>query len=142
MAYTDNEQPPYGRYPEDFQPERPYSPRSGNSLAAAALVLGILAVLTSWCVIGGIALGSMGIVLALLSRGREPMEMQAKVGLGLSIGGFFLSILILMLALFAFRTFSLEHSIYEDSYQPGWDSYYNYDYGYDYGYGSPYDYWP
>lgn len=41
-----------------------------NGLGTAALVLGILAVLTCWSIVGGIVLGIIAIVLGLIGRGR------------------------------------------------------------------------
>lgn len=45
-------------------------PRRRNGVGTAALVIGILAVITSWTVVGGAVLGVGAIVLGALGRGR------------------------------------------------------------------------
>ena len=73
-----------------------YKPVSG--FAVAALVMGILSLLLACCSgIGGIMAGALGIIFAILSRKGQPMEMQAKVGLGTSIAGLVFGIVIIMI---------------------------------------------
>lgn len=50
------------------QPAQPARPRNG--LGTAALVLGILALVTSWTVFGGVVLGIVAIVFGIVGRGR------------------------------------------------------------------------
>jgi Predicted glutathione S-transferase len=78
-----------------------------NGLSLTALILGICA-LVFICCGGGIVLGALGIIFALLSRGAGMMNSQAKVGLGLSIGALALSMIIvpIMLATYAATLFS------------------------------------
>ena len=78
-----------------------------NGLSLTALILGICS-LVFICCGGGIVLGALGIIFALLSRGAGMMNSQAKVGLGLSIGALALSIIIvpIMLVTYAATLFS------------------------------------
>lgn len=46
----------------------PAAPRNG--LGTTALVLGIIAVVTCWTVVGGILLGALGLIFGLIGRGR------------------------------------------------------------------------
>ena len=78
-----------------------------NGLSLTALILGICS-LVFICCGGGVVLGALGIIFALLSRGAGMMNSQAKGGLGLSIGALALSIIIvpIMLATYAAAIFS------------------------------------
>ncbi len=96
--------------------------KSNNTMAMASLVLGIVSVLLCCCGGFGIILGAIGIVLAILSRGREPMETSAKVGIGLSIGGIVLSIIVLVMAFAAIGN----NELY-DFYQRGYGNYEDYE---------------
>lgn len=89
----------YGRFNQGGGPYN--GPRKSNNMALASLILGILSIVLCCCGGFGVILGAVGIVLAILSRGSEPMETSAKVGLGLSIGGIVLGILVLIMS-FAF----------------------------------------
>lgn len=73
------------------------NPTAGNSsgLATASLVLGICSLVLICCG-GGVVLGGVGIILALLSRGSGTMNGSAKAGLGLSIGGLAISLIIFL----------------------------------------------
>jgi len=103
-----------------------------NGLSTVSLVLGICS-LVFICCGGGIVLGSLGLLFALLSRGATKMSTQAKVGLGLSIGGFVLSLIILFIYIPSiilsaefqdsfYREFNRQYNYYYD------DEYYDYDY--------------
>lgn len=86
--------PPPGGYPG--QPPGGYGapaqqPRGGSGLAATALVLGILALLFSWTVVGGVLLGLPAVVLGLVASGRAKRG-RAR-GRGLAIGGIITGIL-------------------------------------------------
>ncbi len=96
--------------------------KNNNTMAMASLVLGIVSVLLCCCGGFGIILGAIGIVLAILSRGREPMETSAKVGIGLSIGGIVLSIIVLVMAFAAIGN----NELY-DFYQRGYGNYEDYE---------------
>ncbi|MDE6844478.1 MAG: hypothetical protein K2J99_01745 [Lachnospiraceae bacterium] len=83
----------------DFQPNNPYTnsgyPRtlsrpSGDGLATAAMILGILSVVTamSLTVYLSMMFGSIGIVLALLSKGRAPkLISKARIGITCAVVG-------------------------------------------------------
>ena len=68
--------PPHAYPPGGYYPPPPYSgfspvptPKS-NGLGIGALVTGILAVLTSWTVVGGVGLGILAAVIGLIAWGR------------------------------------------------------------------------
>lgn len=68
---------------------------TSNGLSVAALVLSIVGVLTM--LFGGsVVLGSLAILLALLSRGSGRMSGQAKAAIGISIVSIALGILLLI----------------------------------------------
>ena len=87
----------------DFQPNNPYTnngyppppPKpSGDGLAMAAMVLGILSIVTAmtFTIYPSLILGSIGIVLALLSKGRAPkLVSKAKIGATCAIAGILLT---------------------------------------------------
>ncbi len=76
-------------------------PRQGGSgMAIAALVLGVLAVLTSWTVIGGILLGLVAIVLGFIAssrakRGQGGGRVMAILGILAGALGVVLSIVLI-----------------------------------------------
>jgi len=82
-------------------PVQPMPKQDPNGLSVASLVVGICS-LVFICLGGGLILGALGIVFALLSRGISGMNTQAKVGLGLSIGGLALSTIIIPAMLLAY----------------------------------------
>ncbi len=84
--------------------------RPRNGLGVAALVLGILAVLTSWTVVGGCVLGVGAIVLGVLARGRA-RRAEATNG-GVATAGIVTGVLGLLLsaALIAFGATLLNSS--------------------------------
>ena len=73
--------------------------RSGNGMSIAALVMGILSLVCCCCGYASIAFGALGIIFALLSRGEEPMNTQAKVGLVLSCIGIALAVISIIVLL-------------------------------------------
>lgn len=75
----------------------PAAPQPKNGLGIAALVFGILAVVLSWTVIGGIVLGIAAIVLGFLGRGRSKRG-EATSG-GISLAGLILGILGVLLSI-------------------------------------------
>lgn len=86
-------------------PGQPYgAPPSGGgapqsrskAMAVAALVLGILAVLLSWTIIGGILLGLIAVVLGIVAAGRA--KRGAAGGRGMAIAGAVLGLLGAVLA--------------------------------------------
>lgn len=60
--------------------------RRGSGMAVAALVLGILAIVLSFTVIGGIVLGLLAVVLGLIASGRAKRGQAA--GRGMAIAGY------------------------------------------------------
>lgn len=83
----------------DYQQNNPYTnngyPRtplrpSGDGLATAAMILGILSIVTAmtFTIYPSLVLGSIGIVLALLSKGRSPkLITKARIGTTCAIAG-------------------------------------------------------
>ncbi|WP_328318286.1 DUF4190 domain-containing protein [Streptomyces sp. NBC_00388] len=77
------------------------SGQESNGVAVAALVLGILAAVFFWTVVGGILLGLVGLVLGILGirkarAGRAPKRTMAIVGTVLSALGIIGSAVILV----------------------------------------------
>ena len=82
--------------------------RSGDRLATAALVLGIISLVSTLCCCPFI-FSALGIVLALLSKGAEKMlRPRAKTGLILSIVGMCVSVVLVVFSIalpfFMYRT--------------------------------------
>ncbi|MGH3607095.1 MAG: DUF4190 domain-containing protein, partial [Pseudonocardiaceae bacterium] len=83
----------YGNGRGDGTP--PGQPRNG--FGVAALVLGILALVLSWTVLGGIVFGILALIFGLLGRGRAKRG-EATNG-GLSLAGVVLGIIGLLIAI-------------------------------------------
>lgn len=76
-------------YTNNGYPPTPFRP-SGDGLATAAMILGILSIITAmtFTIYPSLILGSIGIVLALLSKGRAPkLVSKAKIGTTCAIAG-------------------------------------------------------
>ncbi|MGX9673049.1 DUF4190 domain-containing protein [Mycobacterium sp. HM-7] len=76
--------PPYAN-----QGYGPYTPAPRNGLGTAALILGIVGLLTSWSVVGGLLFGLGAVVCGILGRGRvkEGLADNAVVaGAGVALG--------------------------------------------------------
>lgn len=119
-GYGNGTPPNYGYGPgsnqrQDYRANQPTG-KTNNYMAMASLILGILSVLLCCCGGFGIILGAIGIVLAILSRGREPMETSAKAGLGLSIGGIVLGIIVLAMAFAIAGNSDLRSDLYRRGY--------------------------
>lgn len=84
-------------YSQNTHPQQGFpqysSSSNSNSMSTAAMVLGICSIVFICCG-GSIILGTVGIILALLSRGSGTMDGRAKTGLILSIVGLSLCIVI------------------------------------------------
>lgn len=117
--------PPNYGYGSHYRPG--HSPKRSNGMALASLILGILSIVMCCCGGFGVILGAVGIVLAILSRGQEPMETNAKAGLCLSIGGIVLGIAILILAFAMMGNDEFQSELYQRSRK----SYEDYDYYFD-----------
>ncbi len=93
-------QPGYGATPPSGGYGAP-PPGSGaaprNGLGIAALVLGLLALLSSWTVVGGILFGTLAIVLGVIGRGRAKRG-EANNG-GLALAGIILGALGLLISI-------------------------------------------
>ena len=76
----------------DFQdmafPKAPVPDRRSKAMALASVILGIVALVTCCCIYLSIVCGSLGIILALLSKGGElTMDTKGQIGLTLSSVG-------------------------------------------------------
>ena len=90
---------PYGAQPYGTPPAGP----KRNGLGVAALVLGVLAVLTCWTVVIGFVLGVLAIIFGVVGRGRAKRGEAdnrgiATAGLVLGIVGIVLSVVIGLIA--------------------------------------------
>ena len=70
--------------------------RRGSGLAVAAMVLGILALLLCWTVIGGVLLGLLAVVLGVVASGRARRGLGE--GRGMAIAGIVLGVLGLLIS--------------------------------------------
>ena len=84
--------PPAPGYDETQQPQR-----GGSGLAIAALVLGVLALITCWTVIGGVLFRLVAIVLGFVASSRAKKGRAS--GRGMAITGIVLGALGLVLAI-------------------------------------------
>ncbi|HEX3908505.1 MAG TPA: DUF4190 domain-containing protein [Mycobacteriales bacterium] len=73
-------------------------PQTGvrNGIGTTALVLGILALITSWTVVGGIVLGLLAIILGAVGRGRAKRG-EATNG-GSAVAGLILGVVSIIIA--------------------------------------------
>lgn len=88
-------QPAYGQRPYGQPAAGPGGPPK-NGLGVAALVLGILALITSLSIIGGVLLGLLAIVLGIVGRGRAKRG-EANNG-GMALAGIILGVLGLLIS--------------------------------------------
>jgi hypothetical protein len=86
--------PPSGGYGAP-PPGSGAAPRNG--LGIAALVLGLLALFSSWTVVGGIVFGLLAIILGIIGRSRAKRG-EANNG-GLALAGIILGVLGLLLSI-------------------------------------------
>lgn len=108
----------------------PYSPMKSNSFALVALIMGIASLLLACCSgIGGVVLGALGIIFAIISRGKERMCTQAKIGLGVSIAGIVLGIIVFVASLLFIGSGEFQRMFEDEMHRRGFD--YEYDYDYD-----------
>lgn len=84
----------------DFQQElyasnTPNLNKRSKNMAIASMILGIIALITCCCIYSAMVCGSLGIILALLSRGgNQTLESQGTAGLVLSSIGLALTLAI------------------------------------------------
>lgn len=128
--FSQNNNDPYGNpyqsQPEYQTPPPQSQPNQSFGMATASLILGIVCLITTCCFYICIPLGALSIILAILSRGStEKISSQGKTGIGLSIGGICLTIL-LTIAVFFIQlgsdTFRSQMQEYMDYYY-GRDAY-------------------
>ena len=80
--------------------QKPADPYQPNGFASAALTLGILSLTLCCCCYVSIPLAALGILFAILSKGKEPhMQGRAKTGIVLSTIGLGLTILLTCVSL-------------------------------------------
>lgn len=115
--------------------QRPVYRPAGNGMVAAALVMGILSLLLTCCGLSYV-FGALGIIFALLSRKEGSMDPQAKIGMGLSITGSVIGIMIIIVALLQDPSYYMdilkEYEQFYNEYENDGD-YDNYDDYNDYG---------
>ncbi|NYG54630.1 DUF4190 domain-containing protein [Nocardioides perillae] len=105
QPYGGQQGQPYGSQAYGSQPYGGHGGHGGSQrkgLAIAALVLGALALLTCWTIVGGIVLGVAALVVGLVALGRA--RKSTGGGKGLAIAGIVLGVLgaVLSGALLAF----------------------------------------
>jgi tetrahydrodipicolinate N-succinyltransferase len=83
--------PPSG---QQTQPARPAV--GGGGMATAALVLGILALITCWTVIGGVLLGLLAVIFGIIGLRRANRGLA--LGRGRAIAGIILGVLSIVVA--------------------------------------------
>lgn len=91
--------------PEGFE-NQPNDPAPSSGMASAALILGIVSIVTSCCFYISIPLGALAILFAILSKDpSRPYLSQARSGLVLAIIGMGATVLLLILAFVANVTY-------------------------------------
>jgi hypothetical protein len=107
--------PPYPPPPGGYYPHPPYSgfppapTAPKNGLGIGSLVVGILAVLSSWTVVGGLGLGVVAAVIGLVAwsrarRGEATNGAAALVGALLGMAGAALSVILLAIVIVIAQT--------------------------------------
>jgi hypothetical protein len=92
---TDSSYGTYGSMPPQGQAP-PARPIGGGGMATAALVLGILALITSFTVIGGVLLGLLAIIFGIIGLRRANRGLA--LGRGRAIAGIILGLLGIVVA--------------------------------------------
>ena len=91
-------------YDYNPNPEPPAPEPAHSGMETAAIILGILALMGSTCFYLSIPCAAVGILLALLSRGRkEHMSNRAKTGLCISAAGLVLTVGLTSYTLYHYR---------------------------------------
>lgn len=93
-------QQPYGQQPYQGgygtpPPQQPASPSNGAGIAA--LILGIIGILTVWTIIGGIVFGVLAVILGFI--GRSLVKKQRATNGGMSLAGIILGILAVIISI-------------------------------------------
>ncbi|MGB9227671.1 DUF4190 domain-containing protein [Mycobacterium sp.] len=114
--------PPYPHRPGAYPPApQPYSsfplapgaPRNG--LGVASLVVGIVALLVSWTIFGGVALGVVAVILGAFARGRFRRG-QATNG-GVAIAGIVLGTVAAVAPIIFLVVLGLGTDVFNEDYQ-------------------------
>lgn len=97
--YSQPPLPQYGSYQSNdgssFNNTVNYQQSEPNGMSTASLVMGIISLVLCCCFYVSIPLGALGILFAILSKGKDQtMCGRSKTGLGLSIAGLVLTILL------------------------------------------------
>ncbi|RDI61522.1 DUF4190 domain-containing protein [Nocardia pseudobrasiliensis] len=87
--------PPPGSYPPP--PGQPWQEQKGRGLAITALVLGIIALLSCWTIVGGILFGLVGVIFGIIALVKSRRGTAA--GGGMAVAGLVLSLLGLIAAI-------------------------------------------
>lgn len=119
MNYDDsNDFAEYNRHSYDDDPT-PYGTARPNGFATAALVLGILSIVSVMIFYVSIPLAALAIVFAILSRGRYgKMATRAKAGIFLSLAGIILTVTLTIYAVITYLPYiqSGQFSQYLENY--------------------------
>ena len=115
-----NNQNPYTNpYQNPYQ--RPYPPApAGDKLAGASLVMGILTIVSlfSMTVYPPFIFGSLGIVFALLSKGKvRQLAGKAKAGIGCAVAGLIANIVLVCTCMYLFVAVQAVHKQVNDAFQ-------------------------
>lgn len=86
----------YGAMPPTGQPAQPVRPVGGGGMATTALVLGILALVTSITVFGGVLLGLLAVIFGVIGLRRANRGLA--LGRGRAIAGIILGVLGILVA--------------------------------------------
>ena len=113
---------------QNYQP----SFRTSSGFSTASLVMGIISLLLVCCGVSYV-FGALGIIFAVLSRKGRRMDSQARFGLGLSIAGSVIGLIVLIVVL-------VGNSAYFFNVMQQYDQYYN-NGGYGNGNHHYYDYY-
>ncbi|MFD4295352.1 DUF4190 domain-containing protein [Rhodococcus sp. NPDC058532] len=93
QPYPGGQVPPGGYPPGGYQPQP--SPRNGAGIAA--LILGVLAVLGVWTIVGGIVLGVLAVILGFV--GRSQFKKRRATNGGMSLAGIILGALAVIVSI-------------------------------------------
>lgn len=109
----------YGTPPNNYGQNPPpgsYGPGpESNSFSTAAMILGIVSLVSSCCLYISIPVGAIGIILALLSKGGSSrMNSRSKTGLGISIAGICISFVMIIAVLVSDTYLGNTQKLYQD----------------------------
>lgn len=116
----------YGTPPNNYGQNPPpgnYGPGpESNAFSTAAIILGIVSLVSSCCLYISIPVGAVGIILAILSKGSSSkMDSRSKTGLGISIAGICISF-VMIIAVLVSDTY-MGNTTFEKAYQDYLDFY-------------------